>query len=297
MPNPQPESLAASLSRVDLPLSMLITPGLVPVGELATPGVSGGSPPKNGDRRNALADEGPDRPAGLPYQLTRAYDLSVSGAIEANIPVAGSGAFSASRRVIVLERVGYQVRAIPDGVTEHVGFAIRLCVTVNKLDANVKLSLPFITASAQLGSTEAVWMLQIIGLTGPKIAAVEIIPTELNVETFVIAKQSLQRLIEALNDAETRLDAKVIARQGPPTTIEARYSPMVLQAAALGALARGWSAQDAASRFHWDLTQIPSWFTDVYQDIAAIATLTDRPSREVIGVAARLLGNVSVGPR
>lgn len=272
------------LTRLDGPLSLLMARDLVPCSDTASPPVK-------------KSFGGGEKPGDYPFQVTRAYDLSVTAALDANIPVVGSGSIGALRRVIVLERVGYDERALPDGGTEHVGFAIRLCVTVNKLDANVKLSLPFITASAQLGTTEAVWTLQIVGLSGPKIAAVEIIPTELNVETFVLAKQSLQKLVEALSDAQTRVVPKVIARLGAPGTVEAKYLPIVAQAAAVASIARRWSVQEAANRYSWDLTSIPSSFAATYQDLARISSISERPGNEAVAAAARVLGNISVQPR
>lgn len=278
-----------ALQRMDLPLSLLMVPGLHPtlVDLPARP-------------RTLSASSGPApatvRPADMPMKDTRAYDLSESAALEAGVPALGSGSGGGLRRVIVLEHVGYDERKLADGGIEHVGFAIRLCVTVSKLDSNVKLSLPFITASAQLGSTEAVWTLQIVGLTGPKISAVKVVPTELNVETFVIAKQSLERLIDAVTDPETLLSSKVIARQGPPTTVEARYSPAVLQVAALSAIARGWNMQTAGSRFGYAASNVPAMFAAVYQDVAGLTSITAEPAREKRAVAVRILDGLIVKP-
>ncbi|MBL8801047.1 MAG: hypothetical protein JNN27_03565 [Planctomycetes bacterium] len=283
------ETVSETLERLSRPIDLLMMP------ELSLPlAIAESSSPQPAVLAVA---EALTRPSDLPYQLTRAYDLSVSRALEASIPVVGGGAVSAQRRVIVLERVGYDERPASAGGMDHVGFAIRLCVTVNKLDANVKLSLPFITASAQLGSTEAAWMLQVVGLTGPKIAAVGTIPTELNVETFVIAKQSLQTLIEALTDSETTLSPKVIAHEGPPSTVEARYAPIVAQVAALGSIVRGWSMQDAAARFGWNLATVPGSFAAVYQDVAGIQSVSARPAESPMGLASKILGNVNAKPR
>lgn len=276
--------------RFNLPLSLLESHGL-----FITSGARGIVPPS--PSATTAAGLVGASPSSLPYQLTRANVLSVSGAIEANIPVIGGGSLSALNQVIVLERVGYDEIATGNGGIEQVGFAIRLCVTVKKLDANIKLTLPFVAASAQLGSTEAACVLQIVGLGGPKIAGVKIVPTELNVESFVVAKQNLDALVDALIDPTTTLDAKVIARQGPPTTVEARYAPTVYQAAALGALSRGWSMQDAASRFHWDLSELPAPFAGTFQDVAKITSIIERPGKEAVGLAARILDRVNVNPR
>src|SRR5690606_32447370 len=124
----------------------------------------------------------------LPQSYNRVYDLSVASANELSIPVVGSVSGGINRRVVVLERVAFKEIARPSAV-HHWGYAIRLAVTVSKIDARLKLALPVLAASAQLGQIEASWILQVRGLSGPQIDKVDIPMSELNVETFVLAKQ------------------------------------------------------------------------------------------------------------
>jgi len=141
----------------------------------------------------------------LQEQLNRSYDLTVSAALDLQIPVAGSGSGGFNRRVIVLERAAFnKVEPNDEKDSEkHYGYAIRLCVTVNRWQANSKVSLPFLAASAQLGTIDAQWSLQVIGLKGKAIDHAILPPTELSVETFFLAKQSLEKLVQAINDSST----------------------------------------------------------------------------------------------
>ncbi len=119
----------------------------------------------------------------LSTQVLRVYDLSVTAAGQLNIPVVGSISGGTSRRVIVLERTAYK-EIEKENTKYQYGYAIRLAITVNKLTAETKLTLPFLTASAELGQIEAKWILQVVGLAGPKIDSAILPPKELNLETF-----------------------------------------------------------------------------------------------------------------
>ena len=84
----------------------------------------------------------------LPIQISRVYDLSVTAAGQLNIPVVGSVTGGASRRVIVLERAAYK-EIVKDNITYQYGYAIRLAITVNKLTADVKMTLSMAIPSAR----------------------------------------------------------------------------------------------------------------------------------------------------
>lgn len=281
-----PNSARGVVATFEQPLSLILAHDL----RLdATPAHVGGSTQPDPEREDSLPT-----PGSYPIQTTRAYHLDIKAALDASIPVGGGGAFGMAQSVIVLERIGYRIRTHSDGTIEQVGFSIRLCVIIKKLEASIKLSIPFIVASAQVGSTEAMWLLQTVGLVGPKIGAVKVQPDHLSVETYVIAKQALEKLIDALTDADTRVIEHVIARQGPATTIEARYAPIVTQATALGCIDRGQSIIDAAREFGWDLAQLPSGLVAVYQDVAGIYSETEKPTAAARAKAMALLGNVKV---
>lgn len=146
--------------------------------------------------------------------ISRTYDLSVTAAGKLNIPVIGDVSGGYSRRVIVLERSAY--RSIEHSSTKYqYGYAIRLAITVSQVDSSIKLTLPFLAASAQVGRIEAKWTLQVVGLSGSEIDKVMLPPQELNVETFVTAKQSLSKLIDAVRHATTVFSAVQIAVELP----------------------------------------------------------------------------------
>ena len=117
-------------------------------------------------------------PAGIPTKreelnqlFSRTYDLTVTRAAELSVPVVGSVSGGMNRRVVVLEWTSFKVVREADGTETHWGYSVRLCVTVNKWEANMKVSLPFLAASAEVGEVQASWVLQVIALAGPKLNA------------------------------------------------------------------------------------------------------------------------------
>jgi hypothetical protein len=237
------------------------------------------------DKPPALAD--------LTEASTRSYDLTVSAAAELQIPIAGSGSGGFNRRVIVLERAAFK-KIEPKGAADsekHIGYAIRLCVTVNKWEASAKVSLPFLAASAQLGTIEAQWILQVIGLVGKAIDAAILPPTELSVETFFIAKQSLEKLIAAINDPGTVLRPQLIAEIRPldQTRMDLRRS--IGKAYALTSLERGRSFEEARVRLGEMEDEVQDAIREVYEAFAG-GVSPQAPSGEARKKAAEICGRI-----
>ncbi len=245
----------------------------------------------------------PSAPAELPksiddlkIQVSRTYDLSVSAAAKLSIPVIGSVSGGVNRRVVVLERAAY--KEIADGETKiHYGYAIRLAVTVNKLSLDTKVTLPFLAASAEIGTIEAKWVLQVSGLAGKKIDEVSITPTELNVETFVLAKQSLVSLIAAVRDPGTSFEAQAIEVIKPADGVDAEYLFSIGRVYALGRLEKGVTRMQALRDLGTSRSEIVDAVVDTYRDFAGLTSDMDHPSAEVRSKAISLLGPVKVTPR
>ncbi len=221
----------------------------------------------------------------------RAYDLTVSAASELQIPVAGSASGGFNRRVIVLERAAFS-RTVSGDIERQYGYAIRLCVTVNRWQADTKVSLPFLAASAQLGTIEAQWILQVIGLNGKEIDASILPPTELNVDTFVIAKQSLEKIISALNDPSTRFLARLIAEIHPPDAEQMELRASVARAYALSSIERGRSLTEAKNHLGSDDGTVQDALATVYEKFGGLANPADTPSPEVRRKAAQISGRL-----
>jgi len=236
-------------------------------------------------------------PAEIPKQLldlntavNRSYDLSLTRAGDLDIPVVGSAGGSTSRRVVVLERTAFKSITGASGAEYQFGYAIRLCVTVDKWDVNAKLTLPFLAASAQIGQVQASWTMQVLGLAGPAIDGALAPPTELNVETFVIAKQSLTALIAAVNDPTTRFAA---ARLAVITEADARERALRIAAAetfGLARLARRAPLADTLRRFDGLDAELVAAIEDVYEQLGAGDG--ERPADAVALRARGLLGRV-----
>jgi hypothetical protein len=238
----------------------------------------------------------PTRIDQLSTQLSRAYDLSVTAAAELNIPVVGSVSGGYSRRVVVLERTAF--KNVADGMNQcQYGYAIRLVLTVNKLTADMKLTLPFLAASAEMGQLEAKWTLQVLGLSGSKIDEVSIAPTELNVETFVLAKQSLTNLIGAIRDSTTTFTAELISVVKPAEQIEHDYRTAVGVAYALGRLEKGRKRGQALNDLGPAHEVVRDTLVDVYKEFAGITGDSEEVQPEVRVRAGGLLSGVKVEPK
>lgn len=221
-------------------------------------------PPRAGDINFWLASSSPKErdvqaaAAGIPQSLddltnieVQSYDLSVTAAASLSIPVIGTVGGGLNRRVVVLEQAAFA--EIADGeVKLRYGYAVRFCVTVSRWDANLKLSLPFLAASAEVGSVAAQWRLQILGLTGRKIDEALVPPTELNVEKFILAKQSQEKIIGAIRDSTTSFTPQLLLRIEPLQQKVRNLRIGASQTYALSSLERGRSLVEALRRLNAD---------------------------------------------
>lgn len=148
----------------------------------------------------------------LPFTKVSGYDLSTSQARSAQIPVLGSGGDEKKKRVIVQEWASYAL--FEQGAERlYVGYAIRLSVTINERKSDIKIGLPFLAAGAQLGRIEAQWVIEVIGLQGPKIREAIQPPAEFNVERYVDAMRSLGAIAIAASDPSTVFTPVTIRRE------------------------------------------------------------------------------------
>lgn len=221
----------------------------------------------------------------------RSYDLSITAAADMSIPVIGSAGGAVNRRIVVLEQTAY--REIKENETRvHYGYAVRFCVTVSRWDANLKLSLPFLAASAEIGSIEAQWTLQILGLAGRKIQESLLPPTELNVEKFVLAKQSLEKIIAAIQDPGTIFRAEVIRRIEPDEQRLRAQRIGVVQTYALSCIERGRSLSESARRAGYDADFIAmEALRDIYRG-TGIQDANAKPGEEARRKAHEILSGV-----
>ncbi len=247
--------------------------------------------------------EKPPQPPGVPTSLdeltdavTRAYDLSVSQATELDIPVAGSVGGGYKRRVVLLERSAFKELEDAD-TTYRYGYAIRLAITVSDLSSRMKLSLPFLAASAEIGQIEGRWMLQVVGLSGPKIDGALLPPKELSVETFVLASQSMEKLIKAVRDRNTRFTARVVAVQKPADRIEREYRVAAGRAFALGRIEKGRGLRRAMDELDAPSDTLRDAITDAYREFGGLMNPEESPADPVRRRAREILEDIKVEPR
>jgi hypothetical protein len=232
--------------------------------------------------------------ADLGEAVNRSYDMSITAAADAQIPVAGSASGRLSRRVIVLERAAFSKipAPTPKDSEKHYGYAIRLCVTVSRWEVTTKVSLPFLAASAQLGTIDAEWILQVIGLAGAAIENATAPPTELNVETFVIAKQSLEKLVGAIRDSTTTFMPKLIAEIRPRDAVNDELRTSVGRSYALSCLERGRTLAEAQDRLDSLDAPMQDALVSIYAEVGNLTNPAEKPAAEVRRRAAELCGKL-----
>jgi hypothetical protein len=227
----------------------------------------------------------------LPVAVTRAYDLTITTAVDLKIPVIGSVSGGYSRRVVVMERAAYK-EIEEENERRQYGYAIRLCVTVNNWSAGTKVSLPFLAASAELGRIEGQWLLQVIGLSGQKIDAAILPPSKLDVKTFVIAQQSLEKVIKAVRDRGTIFQASLIAVIEPLDEASRKLRCSAGRTYALSCIERGRNLEDAQKRLDVGNPELNDCLTEVYETFAGLTNPMEKPSDEVRRHARELLGPI-----
>ncbi|HEY7613028.1 MAG TPA: hypothetical protein VH764_08530 [Gemmatimonadales bacterium] len=235
----------------------------------------------------------PKTPSELGELLVHAYDLTARRALELNIPVAGSVSGGYDRRVVVWEWMRYKVLTGDAGRECHYGYVIRFCVTINKWEGQGRLSLPFLSAQAQLGSIEASWMMQIRGLVGPALDKQVLPPRELNVETFVIARQSLEAVIKAIDDPTTKFVPGTLIASIDPTTPEIEFWRAAVRAFAVENVRRGRTRSDAQGRLGSTDPVDYDLLAEVY-GFFGMANPKDQPGTGARELAERILRGMRV---
>jgi hypothetical protein len=244
----------------------------------------------------AEAAEAPEPPTAIDQLddlVSTIYDLTVTRAGELKIPVAGSVGGGISRRVVISEYSQSKTIVDSSGVERRYGYAIRFCLTVNKWNGDAKLSLPFLSAQAQLGQIEAGWTMQVLGITGEKIREAMLPPKALSVETFVIAQQSLEKIIAAVKDSTTRFIPGVVIAVSDPNAPRPMLRRGVVEGFALYRLFKGDSINQAIAQLATNEGTDHDTIMGVYGNIG-ITLPNETPSANSRSSAQALLGGVKV---
>lgn len=231
----------------------------------------------------------------LPHAITRGYDLTINRAAELSIPFAGSISGKQNKRVVVLERTAYKIFSFKSE-KRHYGYAIRLCLTVHKWDVNLKPNFSFLAAAAELGQIKAEWTMQVMGLTGVKIDEVAMAPRELNVETFVLAKQSLEKLIKAVRDESTNFIPTLLLIRRSKDSIESDYRKAIARVYALSGIERGWKLKKTIIELSTQDNETIDLILETYKS-QGITDENARPDKETKKWAKNLLNKISISLR
>ena len=224
------------------------------------------------------------------------YDLSISEAYSLSIPVIGSVSGGQGRRVVILERKTWRDVITPDSTIQY-GYSIRLAITTSKLDAGMKLGLAYLAASAQVGLIEGKWTLSTVGLSGVQIDKATVPPKELGVETFFLAQQSLEKLIEAVRDPTTKFVAEKVGEIKNIDQQRADYRKAIARAYALGRIERGRTLQQALDDLRSGKQYFEGYVVDFYRDFVGSANPTEPVPSDAQNRALLFLSTVAVNPR
>lgn len=236
-------------------------------------------------------DELPTAISELSETASHTYDLSITRAAELNIPVVGSGTGSLKRRVVVHEWKKFKPIMDKTGIRKHVGLVIRFAVTVDNWEVSANFGLPFLSAKAQLGQIKASWRMQVRGLAGPNIDKHILPPGELNVETFVLGKQNLEKIVESIDDDSTTFHAVVI-ESFDPRSKDLEYWIGAVKAFAVFSIRKKRAESDALRRLSSNDQQAIDAVSDVYESFGIGAN--QRPDDDAVRKASAVLRNLSV---
>ena len=251
--------------------------GFVPFGEkLDVTGIDPGEIPQTTDELGEL--------------MVLAYDLTVKAAVDLNIPVIGTVGGGYNRRVVVYEWTRYKAVSDEDDVDHWYGYTIRFCLTVSEWNVDVGVSLPFLAAQAEMGQIQACWLMQVRGLTGA-IDDVVLPPQDLDVETYVLAKQSLEAVIGAIKDPDTKFVPGVLLAKVDPATTETEYWYSAVRAFALHQISVGRTMAIARSRLRTTDPMAIDIVTSVYNYFEIKDPNAPIPSGDS-AVARQLLGGI-----
>lgn len=217
------------------------------------------------------------------------YDLTVRQAGDLNIPIIGSVSGGASRRVVVYDWSRFKELKGDNNVIFRFGYAIRFCLTVSGFDAKGKLSLSFLSAQAEIGIVQASWLMQVRGLTGSKIDSVVLPPQDLDVGTFVIAKQSLAAAIAAAEDSTTKFVPGTVVAKRDPESADVKYRNASVATFALSAVQRGRKMGDCLDRLAISDPKAIDVVTEVY---SFLGVDNDVPSTEARQHAREILKGI-----
>lgn len=163
--------------------------------------------------------------------FTSVFSVDVAAAL--GIPIFGSIDGKFSRRIYVQEYLRFKddETTIPK---KRYGIGIRWIVNVKILNTQAKInSLPFLSASAQVGNVEATALFQVIGIQSAKVTQAIPAPADLNVTTFVEMQQAFAKIIALVDAVDTRVTVQLLAIMA-----EVRDNSLLAYEAAI---ATGWA--------------------------------------------------------
>jgi hypothetical protein len=214
---------------------------------------------------------------------------------ESDATFAGSlaqGLFSANasgRRIVVVEDFYRGKHCLgPSDQRILYGSAVRLRVGVSNFTGDIKLTLPFIAASAEVGSARAQYHLSVRGYKGTAIAELIPEPGDFDVQSYVglIEKiAAIQKLITQDIDNVVPVRLGIEAPDNPQAVLRSSVGTVW----ALGQIADGRGLAEALRAFDWS-SEASSAITSTYTSLQVGAD--ERPHGDAIRTTQGLLGRL-----
>lgn len=213
-------------------------------------------------------------------------DASFAGSLSQGL-FSGSGG---GRRLVVVEDF-YRGKycTAPSGERLLYGAAVRLRVGISEIKAEMKLTLPFIAASAEVGSARAFYHLSVRGYTGPDIADLIPEPGDFNVETYVGLMDKITKIQKLLTSDIANIKPVRLAVELPDNDAGFVLRSSVGTTWALSQIADGKNLNDALHAYQWS-DEASSAITATYHklDIAD----GNQPHGDATRAAQALLGRL-----
>jgi hypothetical protein len=211
---------------------------------------------------------------------SRSYSLTSDMAGKLKIQVAELSA-SRSSSVSVLEWSKHKDIQQDDGSIHRWGCAARFCVSVNKMQGQGSMALPFLAAEAQLGKIEAQWTMQLRGVSGEKIEKLVLPPSPLDVETYVVANQAMSQIAATFHDDTTVLKPMFLHRLETRSGDE-QHRDAALRTFILSGMAHGRSVAYISAR-------LPQGSEKVLQEMLSALNAAGEPIPEEVRQKARAI--------
>jgi hypothetical protein len=193
---------------------------------------------EEGAEQSSLVEDAPVLPPGEAWEFSDSH-ISVTAALQIGMPPFNVDS-SLKSRVIVREIRNYTERETAAG-TEIWGVSIRLMVAVQSAKLESKLTLPIVTAQAQLGLLEAHAHLSVRGFTDSGVFELGPGFEDLDVESYGKYTEASDKIRSYIGSHWASVAPVLLAKRLATPAGDAELEQAVISNAVVFAIYEGWS--------------------------------------------------------